>query len=702
MSERHAERLYQRLLEGGELSEADRLHVRDCEACRQAVAEVDRLEHRLEAAATTLVTESLPSGILDEPRPAPAARRWQLAIGVAAVAVIATLSIGPVANLMVAEASPTPSASATESAPPITTPSPQPSEPPEALPPGLVAGPDLCGNGAAGFEIRVPDGWYANAGGGIDPACTSLAPEPFGFMVSVDAPVQLVAVSGTFEDAMAVVDRKETPAPESVVLAGYPARRLEYPTVAGATDQQRVYVVSADGAGLEPGARGRYLVAMTTQGATYARDAAALDEAVNSLFFFESMVEDPAIAAAADALMADTDSCQSPDGTYTVSFPASWHTAQDGRCAAFAFGPLPGLSGDYADEMYPDAQITLGISEEAFGSIDPAISLDRFWLAGRPAMRLEWQGGVLSPGPTRSYSYVIGLGRSFDAGPNFIASTSNTGPGDYALNRAVLDRMMGTLSLGQAKADLVRLTDPDLANGGPSVVAFDGSTFVGGHPDDFPPRRKDLVAGWWVVNGVLHKFEGSRGRAKPVCGTPFRLLQMYSANGKSFPVCRICEIATGQGSILQPGGMSARQLAFTAALKPIEPAVDRLSEPGMVAQLAAVLPSAEEQVFAGSASDGRDSDLNRAMYPMRWRGYLAAEHAGAAQLIDNCGPPGALWGWEVGDSTWRAALDALDVAARVAVLDMEGLPVAPGMRAAHRLVLEIAGSGRHVMDHKIT
>jgi hypothetical protein len=51
----------------------------------------------------------------------------------------------------------------------------------------------------------------------------------------------------------------------------------------------------------------------------------------------------------------------------------------------------------------------------------------------------------------------------------------------------------------------------------------------------------------------------------------------------------------------------------------------------------------------------------------------------------------ALWGWEVDDPTWDAAIDAIDVAMRVAVLDMEGRPVSPGMRAAHRLALEIAG-----------
>jgi hypothetical protein len=135
--------------------------------------------------------------------------------------------------------------------------------------------------------------------------------------------------------------------------------------------------------------------------------------------------------------------------------------------------------------------------------------------------------------------------------------------------------------------------------------------------------------------------------------------------------------------------VSARRRDFVAALRPIEPAVGRLLEPGMVARLAAVLPPAGDRIYAGSASNHHDSDLNSAMYPMRLQGLLAAEHAGAAHLIDNCVLPGALWGWEVADPTWGAALDALDVAMRVAVLDMEGLPVTPGRRAASLLVLEI-------------
>jgi hypothetical protein len=136
---------------------------------------------------------------------------------------------------------------------------------------------------------------------------------------------------------------------------------------------------------------------------------------------------------------------------------------------------------------------------------------------------------------------------------------------------------------------------------------------------------------------------------------------------------------------------NARRGALTAAIEPLGRAVGRLGDPGVLARLAAALPSEDMWKENGGARwNGRDTDLNSAMYPMRWRGLLVAESAGAAHLIDNCVLPGALWGWEVDDPTWQAALDAIDVAMAVRALESEGLPVTTGMAEAHRQVLEIA------------
>lgn len=144
MSERHSERLYQRLIEGGELSHADRRHVDTCDACRRAVADAGRLDQRLEVAASSIVTEPLPPGLLDQPPPERAGQRWQVVAAVIAVAVIAASSIGPVRNLLVADASPTaqpaPSTSPTESPSPTMVPTPTPSPSPSPVPPGDTLG----------------------------------------------------------------------------------------------------------------------------------------------------------------------------------------------------------------------------------------------------------------------------------------------------------------------------------------------------------------------------------------------------------------------------------------------------------------------------------------------------------------------------------------------------------------------------------
>ena len=132
---------------------------------------------------------------------------------------------------------------------------------------------------------------------------------------------------------------------------------------------------------------------------------------------------------------------------------------------------------------------------------------------------------------------------------------------------------------------------------------------------------------------------------------------------------------------------AARQLELAAALEPIDPAFRRLFRDGAIERLAAALPLPEEQIY-GDATDG---ELNEALYPFRSRGLRAAEDAGAAHLVDNCALPGALWGLEVDDPAWSAALGTIDVAMLVCIFDLDGQPVTPAMRAAHRVVIDIAG-----------
>jgi hypothetical protein len=138
------------------------------------------------------------------------------------------------------------------------------------------------------------------------------------------------------------------------------------------------------------------------------------------------------------------------------------------------------------------------------------------------------------------------------------------------------------------------------------------------------------------------------------------------------------------------GGRSndARRARLAAAIEPLDPVVAQLSDPETVARLAAALPRRDEwQADGGARWDGRDRDLNGAMYPIRIAGIEAAAHVGAAGLI-SC-PSNAIWAWEVVDPTWRAALDTIDVAMAVRALRSENAPVTEGMARAHDRVLEI-------------
>jgi hypothetical protein len=134
-----------------------------------------------------------------------------------------------------------------------------------------------------------------------------------------------------------------------------------------------------------------------------------------------------------------------------------------------------------------------------------------------------------------------------------------------------------------------------------------------------------------------------------------------------------------------------RRLALSTAVEPIGRVVDRLGEPAIVARLAAARPP--YQMWHDERGDvmwnALDPDINAAMAPLRWRGLLAAERAGAAHQFD---ATAAIWAWEVDDPEWRAALDAIDVAMAVRALRADNVAVTAGMDGAHRVVLALAAS----------
>jgi hypothetical protein len=145
----------------------------------------------------------------------------------------------------------------------------------------------------------------------------------------------------------------------------------------------------------------------------------------------------------ADALFAQRNDCQNLDDGYQVDFPAEWNTnAEFGGqppCSWFAATEYEtGALGTVPDEV---AIVIFRIEgERAYGSAEVTDREEGFVGVTQPAYR-----ATITTDDDVTYEYVIQLGPTPEDGPNLVASTSTERGGDFALNRAVLDRMMSTM-----------------------------------------------------------------------------------------------------------------------------------------------------------------------------------------------------------------------------------------------------------------
>ena len=148
----------------------------------------------------------------------------------------------------------------------------------------------------------------------------------------------------------------------------------------------------------------------------------------------------------ADALFALRDICISPEAGYQLEYPELWWTNTEvgdfPACVWYSptFYEVP-------DETQRPAEIAIEIIRvdgERTYPVEP-ISRQEGEVGSLPAFRVEVPAGAAQPASFRAYEYVVQLGPSFDAGPNLVARTDTTMGGDYALNRAVLDRIMASL-----------------------------------------------------------------------------------------------------------------------------------------------------------------------------------------------------------------------------------------------------------------
>lgn len=158
-------------------------------------------------------------------------------------------------------------------------------------------------------------------------------------------------------------------------------------------------------------------------------------------------------SAASDA--EDWPVCQG-DG-WSVSYPPDWsvHPPDPARdlaaCALFAQEAFQATPED--DWGWSGAQIVLGLEAGCRGSFEVVTSEEESEIEGFPAWRRSLRDGHGDEGPATAYEYFINLspGAECEAGRWFYGRTEADDPGDFEVNRAVLDEMIATLHLREAE-----------------------------------------------------------------------------------------------------------------------------------------------------------------------------------------------------------------------------------------------------------
>jgi hypothetical protein len=157
-------------------------------------------------------------------------------------------------------------------------------------------------------------------------------------------------------------------------------------------------------------------------------------------------------SADADRLFAASERCESARAGYvvTIPYPGAWATndaiEDEGISRCVWFGP------DELDIPDPLTQAPEGVAITVGGVGGPAnfpyvwISREETTVAGRPAWRVEeWVPSQDNETrETRQLVYWVSLEAG---GPTLVARTATEDAGNYALNKAVLDRMMAELTI---------------------------------------------------------------------------------------------------------------------------------------------------------------------------------------------------------------------------------------------------------------
>ena len=446
MSDRHVERIYDRLVAGESLTVREARHVATCAACQLASADADGLDGRLREAARGLAATPIPDEVLDVAPMAPTAmeRIPARGTGLAAAVVAACVGVGlllspwrPPVAVDDPSASEAPSGSAGPSAQPTAspTPTPTPTPPMPEVDAHLVGPSSTCADGIAGFTIFLPNALYAERRQGTAPGCRVVGTvrEAPGGRQRLE-PMILIGVADaqpTFEGG--TIESEEARRSESgVELTRYIVRTPEIGALAGS--YEATYVAEL--------LDGRFLTVSTD--ADNPGSVRRLDELVERLAVTEPItVSSEAISAAAE-LFAAPDICQDPERGLSVVFPDDWwtNTAIDDLPACSWFAPAF-FEYEASDILPGEVEITMTLVDGDYGTFEGVVGWETLTLIDRPATR--W---VVETDGVRRYEYVVQLGEIPETGPNLVVRTTAE-PADLELAMAVLDELVPRISFAQ-------------------------------------------------------------------------------------------------------------------------------------------------------------------------------------------------------------------------------------------------------------
>ena len=149
----------------------------------------------------------------------------------------------------------------------------------------------------------------------------------------------------------------------------------------------------------------------------------------------------------ADELFSRLDTCTNVQDGYSLTFPDDWYTnTETGDVPACSWFTPQFFEVAQPGEARDDIWITMSVIDGAVGYIGTTevYSDERVTIDGLQARRVEFNPNPNGQPDYRSYHYVIQIDAAIE-GPTFVAATDTNAAADYALARAVLDRLMAAL-----------------------------------------------------------------------------------------------------------------------------------------------------------------------------------------------------------------------------------------------------------------